>query len=280
MLKRLILSFVACLSFGAEPQFEAASVRLAEPMGPGSRIAATGGPGTADPTLFSCENCTVQMLVQDAFEVPSYATIVPSSVDSEHYQILARVPKGTSKADFRLMLQRLLRDSFRMIFHSEQRKLTGYLLKASPRGSKLVPSPAQPVEDQATAPGSPGREEPPQVRLGKDGFPILPSGGGFMLASMGDRYRLRATHFDMASFAQRLSNQLHAPVADSTGLEGYYDVDLVWALDQLSTSVSSADTGETIFEALRSQLGLILEGGKVEVPMFIVDHVERIPIKD
>jgi len=220
------------------------------------------------------------MLIRDAFDVRGFAVVVPSRIDSEHYQIRARVPEGASKDEFRLMLQGVLRESFRMTFHREQRKVAGYALKVSQRGSKLVPSPTQSPEDKDAGLGTPGREGPPQIRLGKDGFPLLPPGGGFMLASMGDGYRMRATHFNMAKLAERLSNQLDAPVADSTGLNGYYDIELVWSSDHLSTTDPSADTGETLFGALQSQLGLMLERGKANVLMFIVDRMERIPIND
>jgi uncharacterized protein (TIGR03435 family) len=60
-------------------------------------------------------------------------------------------------------------------------------------------------------------------------------------------------------------------VLDSTGLEGTYDLRLVWVgaafLDQ---------GGLNVFEAIEKQLGLKLEARKVPVTVTVIDGIEKL----
>src|SRR5882724_4354034 len=96
------------------PEFDVASIKLAPPPGQGRfRIGMTGGPGSPDPGLFSCSNCNVTMMVTSAFDLKRYQ--LPGSVgpmEGDRYNVTARVPEGTTKAQFLLMQQALLIDRF------------------------------------------------------------------------------------------------------------------------------------------------------------------------
>src|SRR5882724_8693823 len=57
----------------AQPEFEVASIKLAPPSdGRGRRISMNGGPGSKDPGLFTCENCSIGMLISAAYGVKRY----------------------------------------------------------------------------------------------------------------------------------------------------------------------------------------------------------------
>ena len=74
----------------------------------------------------------------------------------------------------------------------------------------------------------------------------------------------------MWQLANRLTRFVGRTVVDRTGLEGYYD----WQL--LFSPPGSADqTGGSIFTALQEQMGLKLESTRAPVEVWVVDRVER-----
>ena len=72
----------------------------------------------------------------------------PSWLDSESYDIVAKVPTGTTKEQVNAMLRNLLVERFNLTFHHETKDLSVYELIAGKNGSKLkeadlnVPPPA------------------------------------------------------------------------------------------------------------------------------------------
>src|SRR5260370_17001532 len=59
----------------ARPEFEVASIKPAPPPGDGKmvfRFGNSGGPGSRDPGLFSCANCTLSMMVMQAYHLNPY----------------------------------------------------------------------------------------------------------------------------------------------------------------------------------------------------------------
>src|SRR5258708_34003385 len=56
-----------------KPEFDVASIKLAPPPGAQRfRIGMTGGPGSPDPGLFTCNNCTVSSFIMSAFALRRY----------------------------------------------------------------------------------------------------------------------------------------------------------------------------------------------------------------
>src|SRR5262249_49594031 len=64
------------------------------------------------------------------------------------------------------------------------------------------------------------------------------------------------------------------PVANLTGLKGNWDVDLKWTDMR---GITSAPSDITLFQAIRAQLGLVLERRAVRMPVLIVDQVNQKP---
>jgi uncharacterized protein (TIGR03435 family) len=87
----------------------------------------------------------------------------------------------------------------------------------------------------------------------------------------------------MDYFAFRLGQNLDRPVLDRTNLKGEHDFELTYTRElppnlQPGARVNGAEidtSGPTIFEALQKQLGLKLEKQKAEVPILVIDHVEK-----
>jgi uncharacterized protein (TIGR03435 family) len=71
-----------------------------------------------------------------------------------------------------------------------------------------------------------------------------------------------------------------------TGLSGYYEFNLKWALDDAApsgadnTPTAPGDRPPSIFTALQEELGLKLEPQKFTMETVVVDHVERVPAEN
>jgi uncharacterized protein (TIGR03435 family) len=74
-------------------------------------------------------------------------------------------------------------------------------------------------------------------------------------------------------------------VSDATGVAGKFDLKLEWTPDDMQAKPPSADqragnvpesgAGPSIFAALREQLGLRLESGKVAAEALVIDSAEK-----
>src|SRR5579863_3874344 len=110
----------AALTFGAWAQsadeqltFEVASVKPAAPMPPGKMMVRTqGGPGTPDPGHLNYTNVSLKNLIVNAFGVKSYQISGPDWLDSERFDMVAKVPQGATKDQVKFMMQNLLKERF------------------------------------------------------------------------------------------------------------------------------------------------------------------------
>src|SRR5207244_3445464 len=76
------------------PAFEVASVKPAAPPEIGRfRVGMNGGPGTADPGQITYSNVTLKNVLMNAYGVKGYQISGPSWLDSERYDIAAKIPK-------------------------------------------------------------------------------------------------------------------------------------------------------------------------------------------
>jgi uncharacterized protein (TIGR03435 family) len=87
----------------------------------------------------------------------------------------------------------------------------------------------------------------------------------------------------MAQLALKLSEALHQPVLDATGVAGKFDLKLEWMPDDMQAKPALPDqragkapeAGPSIFAALQEQLGLKLESGKVPLEVLVIDSAEK-----
>ena len=266
---------------GALPlAFEAASVRPYDPTSSAQFCTLKGGPGTSDPGRFSSRRCTLGNLLMTAYGIKGYQR--SSEMRSERYDIEAKVPEGTSRAQFLLMLQNLLTERFQLTFHHQLKDMTAYRLMVGKSGPKLTRSPVA-----ASTPVDPSDTHLPH-KIDKDGFPDLPPGSGiYIYADITNIYRLGAKNVSMQRFVESLSSSLSRPVYDVTGLEGEYDFKLLWAPDisgvvrrqdgSVVSSEPSADPRPALQEAVQTQLGLRLEPTNVQVDVLVIDHADKTP---
>ena len=100
-----LIIFTSCAAFGQaaaeSPTFEVASVKPAEPpTGMGMRVMMRGGPGSADPGQITYTNVTLKNVLMNAYAVKGYQINGPKWLDSERFDIVAKIPKGATKEQF------------------------------------------------------------------------------------------------------------------------------------------------------------------------------------
>jgi uncharacterized protein (TIGR03435 family) len=265
-------------------EFEVASVKPAAPQTDGRRfVGSQGGPGTADPGRLTYTNSTLKSLITTAYDVKAYQVAGPSWLDTERYDIAAKIPEGATKEQVNRMLQNLLADRFKLTLHHVTKEFRLYELVVGKNGPKMKAS----VEDPSvTANTANGRGSP--IPIGKDGFPAMPPGRrGMIQMQMPGRRRIAGSVQSMKDLADWLGNQVGAPVVDKTALSGTYDFTLDFALgpgrgvDALVAPWASP-TDNTVdvpnfFSALQEQLGLKLEQKVGPLDVLVVDQAEKVP---
>jgi uncharacterized protein (TIGR03435 family) len=256
-------------------QFEVASIKLAIPDPRGMRVSSRGGPGTDDPGLFTCENCELSGLVMRAYLIQNYQFSGPDWMGSTRFIISAKIPDGTTKEQFQLMLQNLLAERFKLTFHREKKETQTYDLVIAKNGPKMKESvQTPPSSDDPPAPNLSG-----QPKKDESGFPILPPGRQAMMMGIQGGYATqRFTEESMAQFAGMLASRVLHPVTDATGLKGKYDFTLRWIMD--GGGPSTDDPGPSLVQAISEQLGLKLESKKGMIETLVVDHAEKTPIEN
>jgi uncharacterized protein (TIGR03435 family) len=251
----LILLFAATLAW---PQtFEVASVK---PSGPDNGNVLEGGPGKPDPGLFRYTGATLEDLIVTAYNVEYFQVSSKVPIDRDRFDVLAKVPPGTTREQLRTMLQNLLAERFRLKLHRESREFSGYALVVAKSGHKLD-APPKPV----------------------DGFPDLPPDRPGIIEHHTPRnghflVRVRGQQKTTADIASSLHVPGNAPVVDRTGLNGKYDFTLEYSyLGRASDQPPEAPPAPAIFTALQQQLGLQLVSRRLPFDAIVVDSFDRVP---
>ena len=313
----------ASAAFGQDaasaPEFEAASVKPAEPLDTGAmmaggRISIRFGCSSADPGRLTCSGMPLRALLVRAFGIKNYQFSGPGWMDSERFDIVAKVPAGATPEQVNLMLQKLLVDRFQMTVHRETKELPIYALVVGKNGHKLKePAPGgkeSPIEAALAGRGAP--PPPPPGGGGELGMIMMRSGGpntksGLMTMIRNGLTEIVGTKATVSILAGALSSQVNRPVVDETGLKGEYDFTLDFARDETvpfggasggmtiavpgpggtgaAPAAPAAPGSETrdpapaasLFTAIQSQLGLKLEPKKGPVEMVVVDKAEKVP---
>jgi uncharacterized protein (TIGR03435 family) len=238
------------------------------------------------------------MVLVSAYDVKNFQISGPDWLDSEFFDITAKVPQGTTREQSKVMMQNLLAERFHLALHREKKEMPGFELTIAKGGSKLKDSAPEPPPDPA-APPPPPRTGPP--KRDANGFPIMDRPGMMMMMQMGPKgptAHMAAKSQDLAALLQTLGNQLRRPIVDKTGLTGKYDFNLEYSPDLQGMGLGpmpgpgpgrpeggngpapAEESGPDIATALREQLGLKLDSKKLPVDMLIIDKVDRVPVEN
>jgi uncharacterized protein (TIGR03435 family) len=256
------------------PQFEVVSIRPAVSLGPifadqittamavSGRL--SGGPGTSDPERISAARITLRALVAAAYGVRADLISGPGWLDSERYQIAAKVPAGTTAEQSTMMLQRMLQERFKLVLHKEKKQTPAWDLVVAKEGPRL----------KATV--NPSLK--PEVNVDfRDGLLHQSLRGYWMskadASDTGGRLDMMISMY-ISRLAGFRSTDL---VTDKTGLTGQYDFTLEVQSPELPERF---DPGlPDIFSAVQ-KLGLKLEERKVPADAIVIDSAERSPAEN
>jgi uncharacterized protein (TIGR03435 family) len=254
----------------APPAFEVASVKVAPPFTPGASPAR--GCSKADPALFRCNGITLKMLLMLANDMSwqqqrSYQIQGPDWLDTESYDVMAKVPQGEPAARIPAMLLTLLTERFRMKTHKESRILPAYELNVAKGGAKLKAVDVTKLPATLEPTGRPGAQR---------SLNSMPA-GVLAQSSQAGGIRLARGNVAMEQLTDYLTGQFARPVIDNTGLKGTYAIDLAYVPEEVDSGAPMAVA--TLPQALQA-LGLRLDSKKAPIDVIVVDSANKIPTKN
>jgi uncharacterized protein (TIGR03435 family) len=253
---------------GKLPSFDAATIRSSQSGGAFVKYRVSSG-------RFTVESATLTALIQFAYSIKSADQLPaePKWIGSLKFDIDAKVADTEGDAidselpdqkldRYRLMMQSLLADRFKLKLSSRSRDISMYALAVAKNGPKLTPA-KQPTDAK--------KHQSPALTVESTG-------------------ELKAAAVSIAIFAEWLSGRAETGgrvVKDETGLNGAYDFTLNWTADdehgahfsgagQGPGGSPSPDSAATSFlTALQEQLGLRLQSRRARVEVLVIDHVEQ-----
>jgi uncharacterized protein (TIGR03435 family) len=258
------------------PEFDAADVRVNKPGSNAPETAVVTNPrGSAVPTevlvysdgsvsrgpafapggAVNLRYLTMRQLITQAYikEITrdEYLTGGPNWLDSDHFDLIAKAPPGTSMDTERLMIQAVLAERFHLVLHREQKSLPVYALVVGKNGPKLQPTASS---DTPNCKGA---------------------------------ANVVCTNMSMTELANQLPRLalgvVDRPVVDRTDIKGAYDFRFSWTIPSpgpnspRSTPDEEVEGRSAVFDALDQQLGLRVQEQRQPVPVIVLDHIDRVP---
>jgi uncharacterized protein (TIGR03435 family) len=233
----------------AVTHFDVASVRPSSPVysRPNRRI---------EPARLTIEHFPMRYLFDIALPGQKIEKM-PDWAETEAFDIVAKPPPGVAAlktTNLAVPMLALLRDRFRLAYHTEQRPGPAYVIEAA--------KPKMRTADPAR-----------RASCKRD---TAPSGAqGFLT-------RFTCQNITMGEFAEWFSSHAiglkYGAISDNTALSGRWDFTLAYDPEpERSAAASDFGGGYTIFEAMQRQLGLKLATTTKPQPVIVIDHVERKP---
>lgn len=260
---------------GGKMSFEVASVKPttadafhppAFPLDTGDASPATGGRFQAVFPLPVYIQFAYKLHIT-AEQAAAVAASLPKALRTDMYEIDARSSNpNATKDQFRLMMQALLADRFKLAVHFETQTVAAFAMTLAKPGKTGPQLQRHREGTPCTAPVA-GRAKPAAGTCGV--YYVLKSREGMHAES-------HNMTTDVLADSLPLMGDLGRLVVNQTGLTGNFDFSLDWAPGSLAPQDADAPRGgPDFFTAIREQLGLKLEPGKAQVRMIAIDHVER-----
>jgi len=273
---------------GGQKMFDMATVTLTTagtpevanmPLGPGDVFAPTNGIFTAKNVLLIEYVLFAYKLVDTPAQVQSVRTQLPAWANLNRYDIEGHAPSNTSKDQFRLMMQSLLAERFKLALHVETQQLPEYALVLDAPGK-----PGPKLRPHRNIPPCPTKPPAPSRSAFAGDFPL--SCGGVISESEPKALRehIGGRDVTMAQIAGSLggtpSADLDRPVVDQSGLSGHFDfsLDFTPGLNDMPPGFEHLKSELPFPDALKQQLGLKLVPQKGPVDFLFIDHIERPPL--
>lgn len=252
-------------------QFEVATIK---PSGTPPHLVYSIDSARADIGFVSLRN-----LIMMAYQLEAWQVVGPDWMQSTRFDVLGKLPEGTTKEQVPEMLQSLLADRFKLVAHREAREESVYALEVGKDGPKLKEG------------GVDNRHTDTSFLNGRMLLTKLSRDDGYWSISQvrgsNEPRVFDAARITMAELASQLAAYVDAPVVDMTGLKGVYQVSLAVPLDlraaaaalarRAATDGASDPSGDVSIFATVQKLGLTLTKRKAPVDHLVVDQVEKVP---
>jgi len=230
------------------PEFQAADVRVSP-----HRRFLFGEEGFVRGDRYIFHQATMLELIATAYSVDeSKVAAGPPWLETDRFDVVARIPPGTPPATLKLMLRSLLADRFKLQLHNGTLSQPAFMLSSAKAPVKMKQS------DQEGEADCKFQEPASQTETS-----VVVS----------------CHHTTMEELAQNLPDWAGAyitdPVVDATGLKGSWDFDVKWTPRRWMQK--AGPDGISIFDAVEKELGLKLERQTAPRPVLIVDSVNRKP---
>jgi uncharacterized protein (TIGR03435 family) len=250
-MKRTLVCLLAALALeapvsGQSTAFEVVSIKPAPENGKelkrhlGTQI---------DPAMVDFGGVSIMMLITRAYGLNSFQVLGAPELNTTRFDVLAKLPAGSSTAQVPEMLKTLLRERFRLEAHQDKRDFGIYGLIATKGGPKI---PAKPAGSDIAA-----------------AHPLAP----LTMAGL-------AAFINQYQYLLRLSR----PVVDQSGLKSEYPIDLALFMQPLLDAAMAARRDaadpmgvESAVIVAIEKLGLRLEPHKVPMAALVIDHIEMTP---
>ena len=319
----ICLAITAIAAFAqTKPSFEVATIKPAQPMDQAKMLAAmqAGGKMPVGANIGSGRAeylyLDLKTLMEYAYGMKPYQITGPDWMTTTRFDILAKMPEGSTKEDAPKMLQSLLEERFKLTTHRASVEHPVLALVAAKNGPKLKASAEKPVAIDESA-----RLKPGEMKMdGPDG-PVrgkIDLSTGSSVFDMGLQgkmvYRMnpatQSIHIDfsmttmagMADMMTQMMTQMGGgagarQIVDMTGIKGNYDASLEISIAEIAAMARAAGAnipaagnvpiapdpsgggGSSVADAVQS-MGLKLESRKAMVDQFIVDHVKKTPTEN
>jgi uncharacterized protein (TIGR03435 family) len=241
------------------PQFEVATIKQSAPITDGRVMMSMGG----DPGRINYQGLSMRLILARAYEMKDYQITGPDWIDSERFDVTAKIPDGVARELVPAMLRALITERFKLASHSDKKEMNVYALGVAKGGIKL-----KEVEAPAQGMG--------QVRMG-----------------MGHL----ETKGSLQALADFLSRMVDRPVLFLDTSKAVYDIKLDWTPEpgqgmmrgmgamhagngEGGPAASTDSQAPSLFTAIQEQLGLKLESRKAPVEMLVIDHLEKVPTEN
>ena len=239
---RFAVGLLATASFGAEiraqpcDKLDVASIKVNTNGGGGSYPElAPGG------KRLIATNQYLMALLMFAYDVsPLQVSGIPSAFFQERYNIEATCEEPMKKDQLPHLLRSLLEERFHLVIHRELKEQPVFALIVGKGGSKLR---------ETTHEG----EQPGLRQVG---------------------HSFTFTNAKMTNLISVLSQVAGRKVLDKTGLSAQYDFTLTYAPDSEGVAPAAGSFPDSVFTALREQLGLDLKPQRAEIGFIVFDHIE------
>ncbi|HWF11215.1 MAG TPA: TIGR03435 family protein [Bryobacteraceae bacterium] len=258
------------------PQFEAATIKPADPQSQIPRVAVTPN------GYLNLQGVTLSYLIQTIwFITPEMIVNAPKWLDNDRWDITAKVaaaaggPPQTDTDSLIAMIRALLEDRFKLHTHTEQRTVPAYTLTAvKPKLSKTDPA------SRTVCREGPGAD-------GKDPRMANPALSRLVTCRNVTMQQFTARLPGIANALNPLNGPIRSAVSDSTGLTDAYDLTFSFSPElgrgpnaapaPPSDGPSDPSGAVSIADAISRQLGLRLAIEKRPAPVLVIDAIEQKP---